>query len=370
VARLGGDEFVMVLLGRESSEITSRVMHRVTASLSQPYFIGGHELYITCSIGLSFYAQDEQGDADTLLKNADLAMYRAKSLGRNNIQLYASEMNVEMTSRVSLEAKLRQALQRQEFALHYQPQVDLRTGNICGMEALIRWQHPELGVIFPAQFIPVAESTGLIVPIGEWVLRLACTQNQSLQDGGLRGIPVSVNMSARQFKQMQMATLVAQILQETRLDPKYLELELTESVAMDNAKEVFATLRELRCMGIRISLDDFGTGYSSLSYLKRFPIDALKIDQAFINDITLDPHNVAIAEAIITLGHSLGLRVIAEGVATPEQALLLRKLGCEQAQGYVYSQPMPFEKMKQLLNENRPFRTAGIDTATSIKLVS
>lgn len=354
VARLGGDEFVVVLPAQENPTAALEIMQRALNSVISPYVIDGRNIHVTCSVGLSFYPANGR-DADTLLKNADVAMYRAKNQGRNNLQVYASEMNAEIQRRVALQASLRTALERNEFTLYYQPQIDIATGEIAGFEALIRWQHPDLGIVLPGQFIPLMETTDLIIPVGEWVLKLACAQNRALQDEGLPRVPVAVNLSARQVRQKRMVPFVQEVLRETRLDAQFLELELTESVVMDNTEEVFAKLRQLRALGVKISLDDFGTGYSSLSYLKRFPIDVLKIDRAFIKDIAVHADDVAIAQAIIALGHNLGLRVIAEGVETHEQARLLHKLGCDQVQGYAFSKPIPFEKLRQLLSEPAPF---------------
>jgi diguanylate cyclase (GGDEF)-like protein/PAS domain S-box-containing protein len=368
VARLGGDEFVVVLPGQENPLYAQEIMQRALSSIINPYVIGGRNVHITCSIGLSFYPADGR-DADTLLKNADVAMYRAKSQGRNNLQVYASEMNSEIHRRVGLESGLRNALEREEFELHYQPQIDLATGEIAGIEALIRWQHPDLGTVLPGEFIPLIETTDLILSVGEWVLKLACARNKALQEEGLRRVPIAINLAARQLRQKRMVTLVEEVLRETRLDPQFLEFELTESAVMENADDVLAKLQELRALGVKISLDDFGTGYSSLSYLKRFPIDVLKIDRAFIKDITAHAQDVAIAQTIIALGHNLGLKVIAEGVETQEQAKMLHKLGCDQVQGYAFGKPITFAELRQLLSKPAPF-SRHISKAAGVKAVS
>jgi EAL domain-containing protein (putative c-di-GMP-specific phosphodiesterase class I)/FixJ family two-component response regulator len=327
------------------------------------FLVEGHELYVTCSIGIALFPKDGE-DTQTLLKNADTALYRAKDLGRNNCQFYAAEMNVKALERLMLENSLRHALDRDEFRLHYQPRVDLRTGEITGMEALVRWQHPELGLIPPARFIPVAEESGLIVPLGEWVLREACAQNKAWQRSGLRTVIVAVNLSARQFREQDLVAVVTRILKETDLDPAYLELELTESLIMQNVEAVIATLTRLKAMGVRFSIDDFGTGYSSLSYLKRFPIDMLKIDQSFVRDITTDPDDAAIAKTIISMAHDLQLRVIAEGVETEEQKSFLHLRHCDEMQGFFFSRPVPSEEFEVMLRERRCLQME--DTAAAL----
>ncbi|MBZ0097091.1 MAG: EAL domain-containing protein, partial [Sulfuricella sp.] len=321
-------------------------------AMSAPFDIDGRELHITCSIGIASYPKDGE-DNQTLLKNADAAMYRAKDLGRNNAQYYAAEMNVRAMERLMLENSLYHALERNEFLLHYQPQVDLRTGEITGMEALVRWQHPELGLVSPARFIPVAEDSGLIVPLGEWVLRTACAQNKAWQRAGLKPISVAVNLSARQFRQPNLVEMVAGILRETELDPAHLDLEVTESLVMQNVEATIATLGRLKAMGVKLSIDDFGTGYSSLNYLKRFPIHTLKIDQSFVRDVTTDPSDAAIAKTIIAMAHELGLTVIAEGVETEEQKSFLRLRRCDEMQGYFFSRPVPAAEFENLLREDR-----------------
>jgi EAL domain-containing protein (putative c-di-GMP-specific phosphodiesterase class I) len=328
------------------------------SSVSEPYAIDGQDLSITCSIGLSVYPQDGQ-DGETLLRAADTAMYRAKELGRNNFQFYAKEMTAKIGDRLTLEAGLRRALDRGEFLLHYQPQLELQTGRIIGMEALIRWQHPEQGMIPPVKFIPVAEDTGLIEQIGAWVLHTACAQNKAFQDAGLPAITVAVNLSPRQFRQKNLVESVRAILDATGLDPRHLELEITEGMVMHNAEEVITTLSKLEGMRLQLSVDDFGTGYSNLSYLKRFPVHRLKIDKSFVRDIGTDPDGTAIAQSVIALGHSLNLRVIAEGVETEAQLAFLKRAHCDEAQGYYFYKPLPHPQLLAVLSD----LTEGVSTS-------
>jgi len=349
VARLGGDEFVLVLNDQTHDDVIFHAMQRVTASLARPFAIDGKELYISCSAGISLYPQDGT-DVETLLKNADAAMYRAKEHGRNNFQFYTSEMNCMLNERLALEQNLRRAIDKREFVLHYQPKVDLRSGAVVGAEALLRWQHPERGLLLPDLFIPLAEETGLILPIGEWVLREACAQNRAWQAEGLKPIMVSVNVSARQFRQEGLVATVAGILAETGMDAVHLEMELTESMIMHNTEAAVATLRQLTELGVRLSVDDFGTGYSSLSYLKNLPIDTLKIDQSFVRDIVAgkSDHRV-LARAIISIGHSLDLKVVAEGVETAAQTEYLKKHECDEVQGYYFGRPVPADQFRKVL---------------------
>jgi EAL domain-containing protein (putative c-di-GMP-specific phosphodiesterase class I) len=326
-------------------------LQRILDEVALPYQIGPHEFFLSCSIG---YAQlpGDGNTADLLLKNADMAMYRAKDLGRNNIQPFVPELNDKVVRRLSLESDLRRALENDEFFLCYQPQMDLITRRMIGMEALIRWRHPQRGLISPVQFIPLAEETGLIVPIGAWVLRTACAQVKAWQDAGLPPVRVSVNLSARQFIQRDLVASIRQTLEDTGLPARYLELELTESLIMHNAELFISTLRELREIGIELAVDDFGTGYSSLSYLQRFPINRLKIDQSFVRDIVGNADSGAISVAIIMLGHSLGLKVIAEGVESIEQLDFLHSSGCNEIQGFYFSRPVPAEEMRTLLEQS------------------
>ncbi len=350
VSRLGGDEFILILNDQPGAERIFQAMQRIMDKLAEPIVIGGNELFITCSAGISIYPQDGR-DVETLLKNADTAMYRAKDHGRNNFQFYTAEMNERVNERLAVENSLRRAIERKEFLLHYQPRIDLASRMIVGMEALLRWQHPEWGLVAPERFIPLAEETGLIVPIGEWVLRTACAQNRAWQDAGLPPVTVSVNLSARQFKQEDLPKSVSHILGETRLRAEHLEMELTESIVMHNAEAAIQTLKRLKALGVQLSVDDFGTGYSSLSYLTSLPIDGLKIDQSFVRSITQNGNGngTVLARAIISLGHSLNLRVIAEGVETDEQLKVLEQYHCDEVQGFHFSKPLPSGECVPLL---------------------
>jgi diguanylate cyclase (GGDEF)-like protein/PAS domain S-box-containing protein len=348
VARHGGDEFVIVLPDLTDEAGLIAWMERTRAAISEPVMIDDTELYVGCSMGASLFPQDGD-DAETVMKKADLAMYRAKDMGRNNYQFYQPEMNATVGARMNLERRLRRALRDGEFLLHYQPQVDMETGAIVGIEALVRWMDPEQGLVSPASFIPVAEESGLIGPLSEWVLREACRQNKEWQDAGLPPARVSVNLSARHFQQRDIASLVTSVLDETGLEPCYLELELTESAIMRNAEEAVSMLEELSALGIGIAIDDFGTGYSSLSYLKRFPVHRLKIDRSFVADIGASGDDETITSAIIALAHSLELQVIAEGVETEAQHEFLRLRDCDEMQGYLFSRPMPREAIPGLL---------------------
>ena len=348
VARLSGDEFVVILTEHADERLSADIVQRLMDSVAQPVMLGSKEFFVTCSIGVSVYPTDG-APAETLIEHADIAMYRAKKLGRNNFQFYTPAMNEEAMERVRIEGALRNALERNEFVLHYQPQVDLRSGRIVGMEALIRWQHPELGMVAPNRFISVAEDTGLIVPIGAWVMRSACAQNKAWQDAGLAPLRVAVNLSARQFSAPNLVAEMRQVLEQTGLAPSCLEIELTESLFMSDVTLAVETLHNMKALGVKLSIDDFGTGYSSLSYLSRFPIDVLKIDRSFVNDITRDANDAAIVDSIIALAHNLKLNVIAEGVETAEQLDYLREHGCDEMQGYFFSRPLPAIEFEQLL---------------------
>ncbi len=352
VARLGGDEFVLVLSDHKSELSVSGELQRIVESFSQPFVVDGRDVFITASVGVALYPQDAK-DPETLMKSAELAMYRVKESGRNAYQLYTAEMQTRVTERLGLEGMLRRALERGEFSLRYQPQVDLRSNRIFGCEALLRWNQPDLGMIGPGKFIPLAEETGLIVPIGEWIVRTACRQSKTWQNAGLPAVTMAVNISARQFRENTLLQAVAKILDETGLDASQLELEVTESVIMHDTQHVIATLQAFADMGVSLSVDDFGTGYSSLSYLKRFPVDRLKIDQSFVRDVTTDADDAAIAQAVITLGHTMNLRVIAEGVETPEQLAFLRRHQCDEMQGYLFGKPMPADEFAKLLESGR-----------------
>jgi diguanylate cyclase (GGDEF)-like protein/PAS domain S-box-containing protein len=348
VSRLGGDEFVILLSEITYPEDAATSAKKILLSLGAPCLIGGQSLRISGSIGISVYPQDGE-DAETLIKHADMAMYHAKDNGRNNFQFFTAEMNRKAVARQSLEGSLRSALEREEFLLHYQPKVNLNTGEITGVEALIRWQQPGRGLVPPSQFVPIAEDCGLIVQIGRWVLREACRQAREWQDAGLPFKRVSVNVSAAEFRDKPFLAEVGAILKETGLEPRYLDLELTESVLMQHAESSAATLHALKAMGIHIAVDDFGTGYSSLSYLQQFPIDVLKIDQSFVHRITSDPDGSSIVSAIIDMGKNLKQRVIAEGIETEEQRAFLQAHHCAEGQGNLFSRPLAAAQLAHLL---------------------
>jgi diguanylate cyclase (GGDEF)-like protein/PAS domain S-box-containing protein len=348
VSRQGGDEFVVLLSEVEHPEDAAITARRIIQAVAEPQSIDQHDLHVTTSIGLSLYPDDGL-NAETLVKNADTAMYQAKENGRQSYQFFKTDMNVKAVERQSIEESLRRALDRQEFSLQYQPKIDLRTKRITGAEALIRWTHPTRGSVSPAQFIPVAEDSGLIVPIGNWVLHEACRQTRAWEKTGLPAVPIAVNVSALEFRQETFLEGIFGALRETGLDPKSLELELTESVLMKRAEFAASVLKELRARGIRVAVDDFGTGYSSLSYLRKFPIDALKIDQSFVRQITMAPQDTTIVSAIISMGRSLNLRVVAEGVETLGELEFLEAHQCDEAQGYYFSRPIPPEQFAKLL---------------------
>ena len=349
VARLGGDEFVLLLPQHGNGEPGVAILQRIQDAVAQPLQLGEYEFFLSCCMGVAVYPDDGQ-NADTLIKHADIAMYRAKELGRGHWQFYASGMNAGTLERLGLESELRHALERGQFHLEYQPQLDLASGKVVGMEALLRWQHPQLGRIAPASFIGLAEEMGLIIPIGDWVLRTACAQARAWQLAGHGPLRLAVNLSARQFKQRNLLHAVAQALAETGLAAAHLELELTESMVMHDVEQATAIMANLKALGVQLSIDDFGTGYSSLAYLRRFPIDVLKIDKTFVSDITHDD-DAAIVRAIISLAHSLRLKVIAEGVETPQQLAFLRQHGCDQMQGYLFSRPLSVPAFEALLHD-------------------
>lgn len=340
VARQGGDEFIVVLPKVVNAQDAGIVAQNLLDAMMPPYQIQGNELHASASIGIAILPDDGE-DSDKLLKNSDTAMYHAKGTGRNNYQFFTPRMNQLAAEKHSMGTDLRHALERNELLLHYQPMVDMPSGKLVGMEVLLRWQHPEQGLIPPLKFIPLAEETGLIVPIGEWVLKSACLQLRAWQDQGYDLPLLAINLSARQFRQKTLAETIARILGETGVEARFVELEITESILMENIDEVVETLRKLSDMGLEISIDDFGTGYSSLSYLKRFPIDKLKIDRSFVQDIATDPDDAAIVTAIIALAHSLQMKVIAEGVEEVAQLAFLSRQGCDQYQGYYFSKPLP-----------------------------
>jgi diguanylate cyclase (GGDEF)-like protein/PAS domain S-box-containing protein len=351
LARFGGDEFVLILPRGPGEPPTSGFLQRIMATLSQPLTIDGHEFFPTCSMGIAGYPNDGT-EPDTLIEHAQNAQHWAKERGRNNCQFYRSTMNVAALERMRLESDLRNALERKEFVLHYQPQVDLRTGSIVGMEALIRWQHPRDGLVSPGRFIALAEEIGLIVPIGMWVIQTACAQNKAWQDAGLGALRIAVNLSARQLAQEGLVQAIAAILEQTGLDARYLDIELTESTVMADVEQSIGILHEMKSVGVQLSIDDFGTGYSSLSYLKRFPVDFLKIDQSFVRDIPHECGDAAIASGIISMAHKLGIGVIAEGVESEAQCEFLAQNMCDEIQGYWFSGPLDAVRMEALLHEN------------------
>lgn len=348
LCRFGGDEFVVLLEAMPHPGHSAVVARKLLAAAAKPFSVEGQQFQITTSIGISTYPSDSD-DPQTLLKNADVAMYRAKEQGKNNYQFYLTQMNVHTRERMALESDLRVALERDEFVLHYQPKIALASGRIVGMEALVRWQHPTDGLIQPAKFIPLAEETGLIVAIGEWVLKAACAQSRSWREQGLPPLRIAVNLSPRQFAHEELLQDVDRRLSENGLDSAALELEVTESVVMQEPERAAILLGRLKIAGVIVAIDDFGTGYSSLSYLKRFPIDSLKVDRSFIKDLPLDAEDAAITKAIIVMAHNLGLKVIAEGVETEEQVEFLLANGCDEAQGYYFSKPVPAHEFASLV---------------------
>jgi diguanylate cyclase (GGDEF)-like protein/PAS domain S-box-containing protein len=338
VARQGGDEFVLLLTDYRHDDLAS-VIQRLHAAIAQPWQSGRRNFQVSSSIGVAVYPVDGQ-NPDKLLRNADAAMYKAKESGRNGYQFFTAELNRALVERQEIEQRLRGALARQQFLLHYQPRIDMTTGLICGAEALLRWRLPEQGLMSPQRFISVAEDTGLIVPIGRWVLHSACQQARSWQDEGLPPIVVSVNVSPRQFRDDNIVEAIAAALAASGLESRYLQIELTEGLAMHGAEKYVHMLEQIKQLGVQIAVDDFGTGYSSLSYLKRFPIDQLKVDRSFVTDLATDPNDAVIVQAIIALGHKLGLRVVAEGVETEEQLAFLQHCHCDEMQGFLFSVPI------------------------------
>lgn len=355
VCRQGGDEFVILLAEIEQPTDAAPIAEKLLAAFAEPCMISGHELHVSLSIGVSIYPDDGL-DADAVMKNADTAMYHAKANGRNNYQFFTAEMNTRAVRRLLIEGNLRRALRHGEFMLYYQPKIDIASGMMVGSEALIRWQDPELGMLYPKQFVSIAEESGLIVPIGNWVLREACRQVRAWQDSGLLAVPVSVNISAVEFRHKGFVERLALILKETGLLPSYLELELTESILMHDAESSAAVLESLKAMGMQLAIDDFGTGYSSLSYLKRFPISTLKIDQSFVHDLAIDPDDASIVGAMIGMGKNLKQRVVAEGVETEEQLSFLRTLQCDEGQGYLFGYPLPADQFERLLLQASPVK--------------
>ena len=364
VSRQGGDEFVVLLSAVEQPEDTAITARRMLDAVSQAHHIDQHEIHITTSIGVSIFPDDGE-DAETLIKNADTAMYQAKEYGRQAFKFFTPAMNTRAVERQSIEEGLRRALERQEFALHYQPKIDLATGDIAGAEALLRWTHPTRGLVSPAEFIPVAEACGLILPIGTWVLRGACAQARTWLDEGLPAITMAVNVSAMQFRNEKFLEDLFAILDETGLEPRYLELELTESVLMQRADLAGPALRTLKERGIQVALDDFGTGYSSLSYLRKLPVDTLKIDQSFIRQISAAGEDTTLVTAVIGIAQGLKLRVVAEGVETQEEAEFLRVHGCDQAQGYYFGRPVPAKQFARLLQSSKQLAASSRELPSS-----
>jgi diguanylate cyclase (GGDEF)-like protein/PAS domain S-box-containing protein len=360
VARFGSDEFAILLTQISRPQDAANAARAIKDVIDQAFIFDEQEVFISTSIGISLYPHDDR-DTAGLLKNASTALDRAKTEGGNNYQFYTAGGTTRALKQLVLESNLRGALDRSEFIVQYQPQVALPDFHLVGMEALVRWRHPSLGILPPSEFVPLAEDSGLIIALGEWVMRDACLQNKAWQDKGLAPMRLSVNFSARQFQQPGFIAMVAQILKETNLDPRWLELELTESSIMKEPEQAIEKLHELKLMGIRVAIDDFGTGYSSLNYLKRFPIDTLKIDKSFVSDVCKDPHDTAIVRAIITLGHALDLTVIAEGVETHEQLQYLTSLGCDVVQGFLFSKSLSVRAFEELLCEQR--RAAALSTS-------
>lgn len=350
LARMEGDEFAGLLTDVKSAEEVASRMDELMRLFEAPFELGSVPLHVSVSIGVMI-GQGLEEDGATLLKKADAALYRAKENGRNDYQLYTSDFEHQALHKLTLQHEMMNALQNGEFLLHYQPQYDLATGRIVGLEALVRWMHPERGLVPPGEFIPAAEDSGIIVPLGDWVLQEACRQNKEWQDAGMTPIPVSVNLSFRQFTQRNLIGKIAGVLRQTGLDPSYLKLEITESMTMD-VERALSFLRELRELGVGISIDDFGTGYSSFHYLSNFPIGSLKIDRSFVRDIDGNANNAAIVAAIIAMAHNLQLQVIAEGVETIEQVRFLQQHGCDEMQGYFGSPPLPGHGIVQLLDKD------------------
>ncbi len=353
IARWGGDEFTVILLTIANSRDAARAATRIINSLGEPFHVAGHELYITATVGISMFPAAGE-DVETLVRNADTAMYRAKEEGQNHYQFYTPKMNAGASERLALEGHLRRALEREEFVLYYQPQVESLTGRIVGAEALVRWQHPDLGLVPPKEFIPLAEETGLIVPIGEWIMNRACIQARKWQDANLTPLKIAVNLSARQFSQRDLQAMIQKAIRDSGADPNWIELELTESMLMNCENRVINSMKDLAASGISITIDDFGVGYSSYSYLKRYPVSALKIEQSFVRGMLVDAHDNAIVQSVIAMAHKLNLRVIAEGVETKEQSDALVASRCNLLQGYYYGKPAPAEDFFKLLLKQSP----------------
>jgi diguanylate cyclase (GGDEF)-like protein len=352
VARLGGDEFIVILEETAERSDVDGIARDLLSVLSEPLQLSGHECHTTASIGIAMYPLDGS-DVQTLTKNADMAMYLAKEDGKNGFRFFTKEIKNQSIERLMLETALRHALELNQFALHYQPKVDMVTGQITGVEALLRWTHPDLGVLPPMQFIPLAEETGLIVPIGRWVLKEACVQNMAWQRRGLRPVSMAVNLSPRQFADDNLLQDIDEALAASGMSPVLLQLEVTESMVMRNVPRAIKVLNAIQSRGIRLAIDDFGTGYSSMSLMKQFPIDTIKIDRSFVRDLPNDTEDQAIAQAIISMGKALGMTIIAEGVETIEQETFLREHACDEMQGFLFSKPLPSEQLADLLRPRR-----------------
>jgi diguanylate cyclase (GGDEF)-like protein len=361
VARHGGDEFVIILPAQRAEEDVLRIVKKIHSALNRPLRVDEHELEVSCSIGIGIFPKDGK-DVQELLKNAEAAMFSAKELGRNNFCFFTAGLTDRAIARMTMEKQLRRALEKEEFLLHYQPQVDLGTGRVTGVEALLRWQNPDLGMVSPGAFIPLAEDTGLIVPIGEWVLLEACMRNKAWQEQGHTPLVMAVNLSPRQFWLPGLIETITRILRDSRLEPSYLELEIIESMVMRDVKAATAMLDELKRLGVHLSMDDFGTGYSSLGHLQRFPFDKLKMDISFVREVTRDPSSAAIAKTIIAMAHNLNLAVIAEGVETEGQLDYLRAQGCDEMQGFYFSRPLPPDQFEQLLRDRRRLHLPAKET--------
>jgi diguanylate cyclase (GGDEF)-like protein len=353
VARWGGDEFIILLPRVNNIEEVTQVAERILQTLENAFHLQGHELYISASLGIALLDSNSP-NAETLIQHADTALYHAKDKGRNNYQFYSVSLSSKNPELLTLEKSLRYALERKEFSLYYQPRVSIATGEITGMEALLRWQHPDMGLVAPSVFIPLAEQSGLIVPIGEWVLRTACRQNKAWQDAGLPPLMMAVNLSLKQFWQPQLVETVAKILQQTGLEPHFLELEITETTAIEDLEFTRTVLQDLQQMGVHLSIDDFGTGHSSLSRLQLLPLHNLKIDKSFVQDLTHDVKVAHIIKAIVSLGRNLGLRLTAEGVENEEELEFLRSIHCEDVQGFLFYRPLSAQKATEILESKRP----------------
>jgi diguanylate cyclase (GGDEF)-like protein/PAS domain S-box-containing protein len=352
VGRFGGDEFGIILADMRSPEDARLVAQKILDVLESPFLLDGHEVFITASVGISLYPADSDDETE-LMKNADAAMYRAKESGRNRYEFYSREMNARSLQRLTLESNLRRALERGEFLLHYQPKASLATREITGFEALLRWAPAGQKLVSPADFVPLLEDTGLIVPVGEWVIEAACRQLVTWREAGVRPVPIAINLSARQFRDKNLAATIERILRAHDVDPPFIEIELTESSLMVSTDEAVRALSHLKSLGLRLSIDDFGTGYSSLAYLRRFPLDTLKIDRSFVNEVTTNADVANITRAVIGMSHNLGLKVVAEGVETAAQLAFLHAAGCGEMQGYYFSRPLPAADSLQWLRERR-----------------